>query len=193
MNSKVHKQCQPTIEQSPENNQSHDMLTSQSDHEANSTPLTLADMEKLLKAMEDRIITKLSDQFSVDHATTEQHDEMIKHMEASLNDMETRLATLESTCLAPSKENQSLRLKTNIRITGLPKKVEGGQPTTFMEALLKETFSADSFLTPPTVDRPHRLAIPRKKQDDPPRPFIARIHHYHTKEHILKLTSQLHI
>lgn len=176
------------------------MLTSQDESHASNPPLTLADMEKLLKAMEDRIITKLSDQLATDHATIERHDQTIQSMETSLNDMETRLTTLESTCLALSKENQSLRLKTddlenrsrrnNIRITGVPERAEGGQPTAFMEALLKETFGVHSFSTPPTVDRAHRIAAPRKKQDDPPRPFIARIHHYQTKERILKLARE---
>lgn len=173
---KSKKQSQPTPEQSP--SKCDDMLTSQDEQHASNSPLTLADMEKLLKAMEDRIITKLSDQLSADHATIERHDQTIQGMETSLNDMETRLTTLESTCLALSKENQSLRLKTddlenrsrrnNIRITGVPERAEGGQPTAFMEALLKETFGVHSFSTPPTVDRAHRVAVLRKKQDDPP-------------------------
>lgn len=55
-------------------------------------------------------------------------------METSLNDMESRLLTLEPTCMTLSRENKALKLKTvdlenrlrrdNIRITGIPEKVE---------------------------------------------------------------------
>lgn len=88
------------------------MQASQDKQHANDTPLTQADMGKLLKSMEDRIIAKLSDQLSADQATIERHDQTIQHIKTSLSDIETRLATLKSTCLALSKENESLKLKT---------------------------------------------------------------------------------
>ena len=59
-----------------------------------------------------------------------------------------------------------------------------------MKIYLKETFGAEAFSTPPPVDRAHRIAISCKRQDDPPRPFIARIHHYKTKERILNLARE---
>lgn len=57
---------------------------------------TLADMEKLLKSMEDRIIAKLSDQLSADRETIDRHDPPIQQMELSLNDMEARLVSPDS-------------------------------------------------------------------------------------------------
>lgn len=57
---------------------------------------TLADMEKLLISMEDRIIAKLSDQLSADRATIDRHDPPIQQMELSLNDMEARLVSPDS-------------------------------------------------------------------------------------------------
>uniref|UniRef100_A0A3P8S1B4 L1 transposable element RRM domain-containing protein n=1 Tax=Amphiprion percula TaxID=161767 RepID=A0A3P8S1B4_AMPPE len=167
---------------------------------ANNAPLTPADMEKLLRSMEDRIIEKLSAQLFADRAIIERHDQTIQHMEVSLNDMETRLTTLESTCLALAKENDILKQKTedlenrsrrnNIRIIGLPEKAEGQQPSSFTETLLKELFSAESFHTPLTVDRAHRITTSRKKQDETPRPFIVRIHRHQTKERIMKLARE---
>lgn len=196
---KYKKQNQPTNEPTPENSESDDMLTSQDEQHASDAPLTLGDMEKLLKAMEDRIVTKLSGQLASDHATIERHDQTVQNMEASLNDMETRL-TLESKCLTLSQENQSLRQKTddlenrsrrnNIRITCILEKIEGGQPTAFMEMFLKELFGSYSLPTPLTVDRAHRVAAPRGRQDGPPRPLIARVHYYQTKERILKLARE---
>ena len=177
------KQNQPTDEHSAENSQDDWSQASQAEQHANAAnnaPLTLADMEKLLTSMEDRIIAKLSDQLSADR-----HDQTIQHMEMALNDMETRLATLESTCLTLSNENAALKLKTddlenrsrrnNIRITGLPEKVEGSQLSAFTEIFLKETFGAEAFSTPLTVDRVHRVSSGRMKQNGPPRSLIARI------------------
>lgn len=191
---------QPT-EGTPEENQSVGTQANQNEqHAASNAPLTLADMEKLLNSMEDRIIAKLSVQLSADRATIDRHDQTIQQMETSLNDMEARLLTLKSTCKTLSRENEALKLKTddlenrsrrnNIRITGLPEKVEGSHPTAFMEVFLEETFGAESFPSPPSVDRAHRVAISRRKQDDPPRPFIARIHRYQDKERILKLARE---
>ncbi|KAJ8004223.1 hypothetical protein DPEC_G00156580 [Dallia pectoralis] len=59
-----------------------------------------------------------------------------------------------------------------------------------MEAFLVETFGTKAFPAPPPVDRAHRIAIPRRKPDDTPRPFIARIHRYRDKERILKLARE---
>ncbi|KAJ8395835.1 hypothetical protein AAFF_G00027180 [Aldrovandia affinis] len=39
-------------------------------------------------------------------------------------------------------------------------------------------------------DEAHRISTPRNRQDDPPRPFIARMHHFQTKERILKLARE---
>lgn len=148
-----------TDEQSPVKSQGDKMLASQSEQHANKAPLTLADMEKLLKSIDGRIITKLSDQLSTDRSTTEQHGQTIQHLETSLNDMEVRLANIEFTSLAPSKENERLVENrswcNNIHINGSPGRVEGAQPTTSIEVLLKEIFGTDSFLTPLTVNRVH--------------------------------------
>lgn len=64
-----------------------------------------------LKSMEDRIIAKLSVQHATDGATIDRHNPTTQHMETSLNDMETRVALLESIWTALTKENKALKLK----------------------------------------------------------------------------------
>ena len=154
--------------------------------------LTRADMEKLLLGMEERRISKISIQLSADRATIDRHDETIQQMETSLNDMQTRLMKVESTCEAITRENEALKLKTddlenksrrnNLRITGISERAEGPRPTTFIEDCLKEIFGPDALPFPLVVDRAHRVAVQRRGPADPPRPFIARIHHYQSKE-----------
>lgn len=151
--------------------------------EASSTPLTLADMVRLLSLMGARIIEKLSAQLSADQATIDRHDLTIQQMEISLSDLETRLSTLESSCAALTKENKALKIKVddlenrlkgnNIRIIGIPEGTKGQQPTSFMETFLVEMFGTDAFLTTQIADRAHQVAILRKRQDKPPRPLIA--------------------
>lgn len=57
-------------------------------HATSNPPTNMADMEELLKSMEDRIRAKLSVQLFADWATINEHDWTIQHMEMSLNDME---------------------------------------------------------------------------------------------------------
>lgn len=59
-----------------------------------------------------------------------------------------------------------------------------------MEVFLEETFGTEAFPPPQSVARAHGVAFSRRKQDDPPRPFIARIHRYQDKERILKLARE---
>lgn len=168
--------------------------------EANA-PLTLMDMERLLTSMEERIIAKLSAQISADRAIINQHQEAIQQLETAANDTQERMEKLESTCAALLESNEELKAKlddlenrsrrNNIRIIGLPENIEGPQPTAFIDTLLREIFGADAFPTSAIADRAHRIATANKKATPPrPRPLIVRIHHFQTKERILKLARE---
>ena len=161
----------------------------------------MADMEKLLLNMETRIVAKLSSQLSADREKIARHDETIEQMETSLNDMQARLIAVESTCSDLIKENEAQKLKldllenrsrrSNVRITGLGEHLEGTNATAFLEASLKEIFPGALPDTPAIVDRAHRLPVQRRGgQNAAPRPFIAWIHHYQTKELIMKLARE---
>ena len=117
-------------------------LVEQPDSEA-SNLLTLPDIERLLTSMEKRIEAKLFDQLSAERAIIKQHHETIQQLETSQNDMHTRLERRESTCAALSKDNKELKVnlddlenrsrRNNICIIGLPEKVEGPHPTSFID------------------------------------------------------------
>lgn len=171
------------------------------EHPVASQPLTLPDMERLLTSMEERIVAKLSAQLSANRAIIDQHHETIQQLETSLNETQERLDSLESTCAVLSKDNKELKVKlddlenrsrrNNIRIIGLPEKIEGQQPTAFIDTLLREIFGSEAFPTSLIADRAHRIAMVRKNSaDNRPRPFIVRIHHFQTKERILKLARE---
>ncbi len=64
-------------------------------------------------------------------------------MEEGLNDVDGRVTALERSYAKMKAENEKLRahvddqenrsLRQNIRVVGLPEKIEGGHPTTFMK------------------------------------------------------------
>lgn len=104
--------------------------------------------------MEEQIIANLKAQISSNHATMARHDQTIQAIETSMNDFQGRITTLESTMGNLIKENEQLKLKVddlenrsrscNIRITGIPEKAEGTQPTSFIESCLREIFCANA-------------------------------------------------
>ena len=122
-----------------------DKLTVEKPGSEASNLLTLTDMEKLLTSMEERIIAKLSAQLSAERAIIDQHHETIQQLETSHNDMHTQIERLESSCAALSKDNEELKVKlddlenrsrrNNIRIIGLPEKVERLHLTSFIDTL----------------------------------------------------------
>lgn len=170
-------------------------------HGDNDNPPTasLADIQKLLAGMEERIISSLAAQISANHAAIAKHDQTIQAIETSMNDFHGRLTTLETAVGKFKKENEQLQLKVddlenrsrrcNVRITGIPEGAEANQPTSFIESCLGEIFGPDTFPRPLTVDRAHRLAVQRRR-DGAPRPFIACIHHFQMKQRIMQLARE---
>lgn len=124
-------------------------------HGDSSNPaVSLADIQKVLAGMEEQIIANLKAQISSNHTTIARHDQTIQAIETSMNDFQGRITTLESTMGNLIKENEQLKLKVddlenrsrscNIRITGIPEKAEGTQPTSFIESCLREIFCANA-------------------------------------------------
>lgn len=99
-------------------------------------------------------------QSTVDHLTTK-----VKHLDEKCEDLEAR-----------SRRN-------NIRIIGIPEGKEGPRPREFISQLLSETLSLPE---QPLIDRVHRINRQKPKPEDPPRPFILRLHYYHVREEILR-------
>jgi len=73
--------------------------------------------------------------------------------------------------------------RNNIRVLGVPEGVEGPHPTEYMADLLGELLQlADK----PVLDRAHRTSRVKPRAGAPPRPFVIRVHHFQTKELILR-------
>lgn len=125
------------------------------------------------------------------------HTTRIDDLEESGNDYETRIAALEKLCDELVKTNKAMKTKLidlegrsrrcNIKITGLPEKVEDGKPTEFVAGFLPKLLGLQNFPGGLKVERAHRLGQPVSTR---PRTMIAKIHHFQEKEKILKLARQ---
>lgn len=89
-------------------------------------------------------------------------------------------------------ENEALREKVidlearsrrqNIKIVGLPEKIENGHPTEFLTKFITDLLGTSNFLKPLEEDQAHRLGRQFSGEDSRPRVMIARVHHFEVKE-----------
>ncbi|TNN58857.1 hypothetical protein EYF80_030930 [Liparis tanakae] len=80
-------------------------------HGSNTALFSLADMQKLLAGMEERIINTLTAQISANHATIARHDQKMQAIVTSMNDFQGRITTLEAAVGSFVKENELLKFK----------------------------------------------------------------------------------
>lgn len=123
-------------------------------------------------------------------------------VEASLQDCNDRITELEAKCEALEKSNKLLIVKTedlesrnrnqNLRVFGIPEKIEGTQITSFMTNFFAKTLGMDTALGgPEMLNRAHRLASrPGSSPTAPLRPMILRVHHFRVKQCILQLARE---
>lgn len=124
------------------------------------------------------------------------NEQKIEEMETTLTTLDTTISELqgavallqaEKTCLQACVDDQENRSRRqNIRVVGLPEKLEKDNPTIFMESVLLEVFGEDNFPRRPEVDRAHCTLRPPPPPNAPPRAMIGRLHHCKTRELVLK-------
>ncbi|KAF0044728.1 hypothetical protein F2P81_003886 [Scophthalmus maximus] len=135
------------------------------------------------------------------HLILSVYGQRITDMEDGLNEFDKRLSSVEASQTSLAKENDALREKVaylenytrrqNIRIVGISQNTEGPRRTEFITKLLINVLGEDSFEKPPSVDRAHRSLAPKPADgNNRPRPFIVKLHHFQTKELILRLARQ---
>lgn len=126
------------------------------------------------------------------------HDSTIKELECAASDQSDRLSELENLVQTLNAQVTQLNAKcedlegrsrrNNIRLVGVPEGVEGSNPTEFISGLIQDTLSLDH---KPVVDRAHRSLREKPKKDEPPRPFIIRLHYHQDRDRILRRAEEL--
>lgn len=165
--------------------------------EAESSSILLA-IQNMNKTMTDRF-DLLEASLASTQASLVSLGDRIKEVENATADYDRRLSLVEQKCAKTQSENEELRHKVidlearsrrqNIKIVGLPEKVENGRPTEFLIKFIPDLLGASNFSKPLEVDRAHRLGR-QLGEDARPRVMIARIHHFQMKEKILQLARQ---
>lgn len=110
------------------------------------------------------------------------------------------LSYVEQACMKMCAGNEELCSKMiylearsrrqNIKILGLPEKIENERPTEFWMAFIPELLGASNFPRPLVVGRAHRLGKQPPVENAHLHVMIARIHHFQIKEKILQLACQ---
>uniref|UniRef100_A0A803KDP9 L1 transposable element RRM domain-containing protein n=1 Tax=Xenopus tropicalis TaxID=8364 RepID=A0A803KDP9_XENTR len=129
------------------------------------------------------------------------HD--LQNIRERTTEVETRVSTLEDTvsplpnnitvikqqlqqALDKTEDLENRLRRNNVRIVGLPEKVEGQNPETFIENWLKQTLGNDTFSTMFVVERAHRVPTRPHPPGAPPRPFLLRMLNYRDRDAALK-------
>ncbi|KAL1256460.1 hypothetical protein QQF64_012005 [Cirrhinus molitorella] len=156
-------------------------------------------VQNMSKTMTDRF-DLLEASLASTQATLVSLGNRITEVENAAADYDRRLSLVEQKWLKIQSENISLREKLvdlearsrrqNIRIVGLPEKIENGRPTEFLTEFIPDLLGASNFSKPLEVDRAHRLGRQSPGENARPRVMIARIHHFKMKEKILVLARQ---
>lgn len=132
----------------------------------------------------------------------ESHEERIRGVEDHLSEYSDRLVSAETAITVLQDENAWLKKKlddlenrsrrSNLRVVGIPEKLEGSDPVKFMTDFFLEVLGAEFFSRPLLLDRAHRVgAKPADGQPARPRVFLVRFHYYHDKHSVSMLRQEL--
>ncbi|KAL7837361.1 hypothetical protein SRHO_G00270720 [Serrasalmus rhombeus] len=114
------------------------------------------------------------------------------------SDHSDKIVTLENKCESLRARNAELQDKlddlenrsrrANLRMIGIPEKLEGDNAVNFMTDLLFEVFGAEKFQYRPVLDSAHRLGRPTANggSHNKPRAFIILFHNFQDKEFVLR-------
>lgn len=153
-----------------------------------------------ISSLRSEFLSEIRSAMSTLQTTLSSQAQKIGDIETALNDSDGRLIAVEKLCNTLQTENTSLKLKLddlenrsrrqNLRIIGIPEGSEGQSPVAFMSSFFTELFGDGAFKRPLEIDRAHRVGQ-RSQQNTFPRHMLVRLHHYQTKELILKLSREL--
>lgn len=126
--------------------------------------------------------------------------ERVKETESRISQLEdaaaplpARLSSLEKAAGLWSQRADDLenRLRrNNLRILGLPERSEGGDPCSFAESWLKDTFPNAALSPVFAVERAHRVPARPLPPGAPPRPFLVRLLSSRDRDAILQAARQ---
>lgn len=98
------------------------------------------------------------------------HSDILSTLESTVDHLTMKVKHLDEKC----EDLEACSRRNNIRIIGIPEGKEGPRPRDFIAQLLTEALSLPE---KPLIDQAHRINHQKPKPEDPPRPFILRLHY----------------
>lgn len=106
----------------------------------------------------------------------------MRKLEEANSSYDHRLSQVEQACMKMQVlDLEAGSRRQNIKMVGLPVKIENKSPAEFLENFIPEVLGASNFPNPVVVDGAHRLGKHSSKEGARPRGIIARIHHFKSK------------
>lgn len=105
---------------------------------------------------------------------------------ARVTTLETKVTTLQGTVKSLNEKADDLECRSrrnNVRLVGLPEKVEGQDATAFLEKWLPEALNIEQV---GSVERAHRIGAPPDSGTDRPRTLIMKFMNFKDRERVLK-------
>lgn len=123
-------------------------------------------------AVETRV-SEVEDQLASTQTDTRRHTQQISSLMAKVDDLENR-----------SRRN-------NVRMVGIPERVEGANSTEYFENWLRNTFGKDILSPLFAVERAHRVPMRPLPPGAPPRSVLVKVLHYRDRDIILRKAREM--
>lgn len=122
--------------------------------------------------METRI-SEMEDQFTPVQRDVRKNTQVIAALLAKTDDLENR-----------SRRN-------NVRLVGVPEKIEGSNPSDYFESWLVTVFGKETLSSLFAVERAHRVPLRPLPPGAPPRPVLIKLLHFKDRDTILRKARDL--
>lgn len=118
-------------------------------------------------------VSDLEDRLEPMQRDVRRHNQLLAALEDKSDDLENRLR------------------RNNVRLVGVPEKVEGSNPTEYFESWLRNTIGKDHLTPLFAVERAHRVPTRPLPPGAPPRSVLIRILHFRDRDIVLRRAREL--
>lgn len=93
--------------------------------------------------------------------------------------------------LAKTDDLENRARRNNVRLVGVPEKVEGSNPSDYFETWILNTFGKETLTAMYAVERAHRVPLRPLPPGAPPRPVLVKLLHFKDRDIILRKARDL--
>uniref|UniRef100_H2ZYI1 L1 transposable element RRM domain-containing protein n=1 Tax=Latimeria chalumnae TaxID=7897 RepID=H2ZYI1_LATCH len=112
-------------------------------------------------------------------------------LERRIGDIEDRMDNVENVLSEKCDDLENRARRSNLCIVGLPERIEGRDPISFLEKLLVEVLGEGTLPGRVKIERAHRALRPRPKEGEKPRIMIFKLLRFPDKVRILRRAREL--